>query len=137
VDVNTLEVGYSTLNASGTGTLNANGGSLVVNTLLELAHVSGSTGILNISNATVTANTGVTAGGGAATINVTSGTLNATNSSATIATTASPLNTFGITNGTLTIAVQNAGPTIATSNLGADGTANTINISRVPLPSFR
>jgi fibronectin-binding autotransporter adhesin len=133
LDVNTLELGYSTANASGTGTINANGGSLTVNTLLESAHGTGSAGILNISGSIVTANTGVTAGDGAAAINISGGTLNATNSSATIGTSANPLSTFNITNGTLTIPVQSAGPTITTANLAADGTANTVNISKIPL----
>jgi autotransporter-associated beta strand protein len=135
VDVNTLEVGYATASAPGTGTVNANGGSLTVNTLLELAHSAGSAGTLNISSAVVTANSGVVAGGGTAIINISGGTLKATNSSATIGTGTSPLNAFSITNGTLTVAVQSSGASIATTTLAADGAANTINISKIPLLS--
>ena len=110
-DVNTLEVGYSTANAPGTGTVNiSGGGTLLVNTLLELAHVVGSSGTLNISNATVTSNGGITAGGGTASINMIGGTLNATNATATIGTTVSPLNSFNVTNSTLNLAVQSTTP---------------------------
>ena len=133
VDVNTLEVGFATANAPGTGTVNANGGSLTVNTLLELAHAATSSGTLNISAGTVTANTGITAGGGTAAINISGGSLNVTNVVATIGTTANPLGSFSATNGTLTLSVQASGPTVATANLVSDGTANTINVSSVPL----
>ena len=137
IDVNTLEVGYS-LTATGTGTANVNGGSLLVNTFLELAHGSGSSGTLNISNATVTANAGITIGGGTATINMNSGgILTVTNNGVTIGTTANPLNTFSVANATLNLAVQSTTPNVATANLTAGGAANTINISSVPLlPGF-
>jgi fibronectin-binding autotransporter adhesin len=143
VNINTLEVGYGSLAtgnlATGTGTVNANGGKLLVNTLLELAHDSGSSGTLNISNATVTANIGITAGGGTATINMNSAVLNATNNGVTIGTTANPLNTFSVTNATLNLAVASTPisttPSVATTNLAAGGVANTINISSVPLVS--
>jgi autotransporter-associated beta strand protein len=134
IDVNTLNVGYSTADAPGFGTVNANGGSLLVNTLFELSYGSGASGTLNISNATVTANTGITVAGAglySATINMTGGTLNVTNASATIGTTANPLNTFSAANATLKLAANNLVPTIVTANLAAGGTANTINISSV------
>jgi fibronectin-binding autotransporter adhesin len=131
IDVNTLQVGVSAT-VAGTGTVNANGGVLLVNTLLELAHGSGSSGTLNISNATVTANTGITAGGGTATINMNSGgALTVTNASATIGTAANPLNTFSAANATLNLAANSLVPTIVTANLAAGGTANTINLSSV------
>jgi hypothetical protein len=136
IDVNTLEVGYATTLAVGTGTVNANGGSLVVNNLLELAHVSGTNSAnatLNISGATVTANNGVTVGTGLASLSITNGTLNATNSSATIGTTANPLNSFNASDATLKLAVQGIGPSVATANIFSGGTANTINISSVPV----
>jgi autotransporter-associated beta strand protein len=132
-DVNTLEIGYSTLNAIGTGTVNANGGSLLVNSLLELGHATGSSGALNISNATVTANAGITVGGGTSTVRMTGGTLNVTNLTATIGTTANPLNTFSVTNAVLNLAVQSLTPSVTTANLEADGAANTFNITSVPL----
>jgi len=132
IDVNTLQVGV-TASVTGAGTVNASGGALLVNTLLELANGSGSSGTLNISNATVTANIGVIAGGGTATINMLGGTLNVTNSTADIGTVASPINTFGVSNSTLNLAVQSFAPSVAVSTLTVDGTANTINISSVPL----
>jgi autotransporter-associated beta strand protein len=131
IDVNTLQVGVSAT-VAGTGTVNANGGVLLVNTLLELANGSGSSGTLNISNATVTANTGITAGGGTATINMNSGgALTVTNASATIGTAANPLSTFSVVNATLNLAANSLVPTIVTANLVAGGTANTINLSSV------
>jgi fibronectin-binding autotransporter adhesin len=131
IDVNTLQVGVSAT-VAGTGTVNANGGVLLVNTLLELANGSGSSGTLNISNATVTANTGITAGGGTATINMNSGgALTVTNASATIGTAANPLSTFSAANATLNLAANSLVPTIVTANLAAGGTANTINLSSV------
>lgn len=134
IDVNTLKVGYSTADATGTGTVNANGGSLLVNTLFELSYGSGSSGTLNISSATVTANSGITvagASGYSATINMTGGTLNVTNASATIGTAANPLTTFSAANATLNLAANSIVPTIATANLAAGGTSNTINLSSV------
>ena len=132
IDVNILQVGVSAT-ATGTGTVNVNGGSLLVNTSLELANGSGSSGTLNISGGMVTANTGITAGGGSATINLTGGTLNVTNVTATIGTTANPLNTFSAANATINLAVRSTTPSVATVNLAAGGAANTINIRSVPL----
>src|SRR5204862_5468076 len=96
VDVNTLEVGYAQT-VAGFGTVNVNGGSLLVNTNLELAHGVGSAGTLNISSATVTANAGIIAGGGTAIITLNSATLNVTNNTATIGTDPSPLSTLAVT----------------------------------------
>ena len=135
VDVNTLEVGYSTLDATGTGTLNASGGSLLVNTLLELGHGSGSSGTLNLTNATVSANGGIVAGGGIAEVNMTGGTLNATNNNATIGTIASPITTFGVSDTTQNLAVQKDVPTISTTTLNAGGSVNTINIASIYPPT--
>jgi autotransporter-associated beta strand protein len=136
LDLNTLEVGYATTLANGTGIVNANGGSLVVNNLLELAHQAGTpsaNAALNVSAATVTANNGLLVGSGTATLSITNGTLNATNSSATIGTTANPLNSFNASDATLKLAVQGIGPSVATANIFSGGTANTINISSVPV----
>ena len=132
IDVNTLEAGI-TIDGTGTGTINASGGSIVVNTLLELASDAGSTGTLNISGGTVTANTGVTAGVGTSTININSGALNATNIGATVGTQSAPISGVNVTNSVLTIAAQKLAPTVATSALTADGAANTISITAVPL----
>jgi autotransporter-associated beta strand protein len=130
IDVNTLQVGYSTANAAGAGTVNANGGSLLVNTLLELGHNGGSA-TLNISNATVSANSGISVGG-PTTIAMLGGTLNATNSSSTVGTGLNPVSNLSVSNSTLGLAIQSLVPSVAAANLAVDGTANTINISSMP-----
>ncbi|HSY18041.1 MAG TPA: autotransporter-associated beta strand repeat-containing protein [Candidatus Acidoferrales bacterium] len=132
MDVNTLQVGV-TMSVAGTGTVNVNGGTLLVNTNLELANGAGSSGTLNVSNAVVTANTGITIGGGSATINLTGGTLNLTNPTATIGAGASPVNSFSVSNSTLNLSVQALLPTVAANNLAANGTVNTLNVKTVPV----
>jgi autotransporter-associated beta strand protein len=131
VDVNSLSVGY-TIDGTGAGTVNANGGSLIVNTLLELGHGAASSGTLNISGATVTANNGILAGGGSAVVTLNSGSLSVSGANATIGSQAAPLSALAITNSTLTIAAQIATPTASTASLSSDGAANTINISSIP-----
>ena len=132
IDVNTLEVGYS-IDGTGTGTVNVNGGSLIVNTALELAHGATAAGTLNISSGTVNANSGITAGGGTATISLTSGTLNVTNSTATIGSAGAPVATLAMTDSTLKVAARDLAPAATVTTLSAGGTANTINISGLPL----
>src|SRR5258708_17514987 len=131
MDINTLEVGYAQT-VAGVGAVNVNGGSLVVNTNLELAHGTGSIGTLNISSATVTASAGIMVGGGTATINLIGGTLNATNSAATVGVSGAALSVFSITNSTLKLAAQDGASTVTVTTLACDG-ANTINVSSVPL----
>ncbi len=131
IDVNTLAVGYSQ-DGIGTGTVNANGGSLVVNTNLELAHGATAVGTLNISSATVTANNGIVNGGGTATITMNGGTLNVTNVGTSMGTSGSPITTLAVTNATLKLAVQNGTPSSVVGTLSCDG-ANTISISAVPV----
>ncbi len=132
MDVNTLEVGNSSPTATGTGTVNVNGGSLLVNTLLELGHAGGS-GTLNISAGSAILSPGATAGGGSAVINMTGGTLVATNSGVSLGTVVNPLSSFAIANSTLTLAVRSISPTIETGTLNGGGVANTINVSSVPV----
>jgi autotransporter-associated beta strand protein len=131
MNINTLEAGFMQT-VTGTGTVNVNGGSLLVNSLLELGHAGGS-GTLNISGGSTILNSGATAGGGTANITMTGGTLVATNPTATLGTAVSPLTTFGIANGTLTLAVRSISPTIDTGTLNGGGLANTINISSAPV----
>ena len=130
IDVNTLEVGYS-LDGTGTGTINANGGSLVVNTTLELAHGTGSSGTLNVSGATLTANAGITAGIGASTITLNNATLNVTNAAAVLGTAGAPLGSLAAANSTLTLAAKNGTPAAFVGTLSGGG-ANLINLSSVP-----
>jgi fibronectin-binding autotransporter adhesin len=137
IDVNTLEICYISQPTyfPSMGTVNANGGSLLVNTFLEIAHGSGTSGILNISNATVSAKNGITVGGGTATINMTGGTLAATNANAMIGTSTFPLNSFSVSNSTLNLPVQALFPSVATENIVANGNTNIINVSAVPVLS--
>jgi len=136
IDVNTLEVGYTTIGpgiGSDTGTVNVNGGSLVVNTFLELAHGDNSLGTLNISNATLTANNGITPDIGLSAISLTDSTLNATNNTAVIGTGVNPVSSFGISDSALNVSVhQNKTPNVSVADLSAGGAANTISLSAVP-----
>ena len=132
IDVNSLSVGVSQ-DGTGTGVVYANGGSLLVNTNLELAHLPGSAGTLNISGGTVSANGGIVNGGGTAVVAMNGGTFNMTNgSAATAGTVSSPLTSLAVTNGTLKFAVQNGTPNAVVSTLSC-GAANTISISAVPV----
>ena len=127
-------MGYSTADAAGSGTVNVNGGSLVVNTTLELAHGNGASGTLTVSGATVTANAGITTGAGSA-ITLNNATLNVTNATATIGTAGSPLGSLTVANSTIKVAVQNATPAASVGTLSGSGTANPISISSVPVLS--
>ena len=136
IDVNTLEVGYTTIGpgiGSDTGTVNVNGGSLVVNTFLELAHGNNSSGTLNLSNATLTANNGITPDIGLSAISLTDSTLNATNNTAVVGSGVNPVSSFSISDSTLNVSVhQNKTPNVSVADLSAGGTANTISFSAVP-----
>jgi autotransporter-associated beta strand protein len=134
-DVNTLEVGYSTADAAGLGTVNVNGGTLVVNTSLELAHGTGASGTLNVSTATVTANAGIITGIGASGITLNNATLSVTNAAATIGTAGSPLGSLTVANSTIKVAARNGTPAISVGTLSGGGTINTITISAVPVLS--
>jgi len=131
LDVNNLSVGVSQ-DATGTGVVNANGGSLIVNTNLELAHLAGSSGTLNISGATVSANGGIVNGGGTAVVALTGGTLNLTNPAANAGTISSPLTTLSVNNATLKLAVQSGTPSAVADTLSCGG-ANTLSISSLPV----
>ena len=137
IDINSLQIGVSTTDAAGMGVAQVNGGTLTVNTSLELAHLATSAGTLNVSNGTLRTPGGITAGGGSSTLALDSNsTLEATNTSGTLGTVASPVTLFMVTNSTLKVAAQSLTPAVAVSALTADG-ANTINISSIPvLPSL-
>src|SRR5262249_9162946 len=70
---------------------------------------------------------------GSAAISMTGGSLSVTNNSATVGTVASPLASLGVSNSAMGVSIQSVGPSVATANLFASGSANTINISAVPL----
>ncbi|HZM03382.1 MAG TPA: autotransporter-associated beta strand repeat-containing protein, partial [Candidatus Saccharimonadales bacterium] len=131
LNVNTLQIGV-TLSAVGSGAVTISGGSLVVNTNLELANGSGSAGVLSASNATLTANAGITVGGGTASVSLQNAALGATNGNATIGTAGAPLSSFGMTNSILTLGAQGGGPVIVATSFACDVT-NTINLASLPL----
>jgi autotransporter-associated beta strand protein len=131
MDINTLQVGYTTTVGNGTGTVNLNGGNLLVNSSLEFAHTGGS-GTLNISAGTAILNAGAVSGGGTSAINMTGGTLVATNSAMPVGTVVSPIGTVVVANGTLNLAARNLGATVEAGTLNGGGLMNTINISSVP-----
>jgi hypothetical protein len=107
IDVNTLAVGFiypSGSNSPATGTVNVNGGTLVVNSNIFLAQspgVAGQTafpqGTLNINGGTVVVNT-IVNGGGTATVSANGGTLVLAK---TMGTAARAINTLNLTNAIL------------------------------------
>jgi hypothetical protein len=114
-------------------------GNLIVNNQLVLGQWLGApslqtrpTGILNVRDAAVSASAIVSGGGVTNTITMTNATLNLTSVSGSIGTLAAPINNIAITNSTLNLAIGGF-PAIVTSNLTISGSANTINISALPL----
>ena len=140
--MNTLQAGCVTTNkvAAGMGTVNVNGGTLVVNTCLALTRPSslGSdpgalasfTGTLNLKGGTVWANT-IIKGGGVATITMTNATLVVTVTN-TIGTLSFPISTLSLADSTLQLPVSAAAPTAATTSLATGGLTNVLNIAAVP-----
>jgi len=127
-DVNTFEIAYQANAGSAspeTGTVNLNGGTLVVNTILELAHYSGTggtaQGTLSVSGGTVTAKGPITAGGGISTIGFNGGTLNLTNVTITAGTLAKPISNFSVTNAIINLAVNPGTTNLVASTLTASG----------------
>lgn len=139
-DVNTLEVAYQSNAGSAspeTGTVNLNGGTLVVNTVLELAHYSGTggacQGTLNVSNGIVTVKGSITSGGGTSAINFNNGILNAGFAAAVVGKPAAPIGSLSFSNTVLNLAPSFFATNIVATTLNAfSGTANTINISIMP-----
>ncbi|HEX4264527.1 MAG TPA: hypothetical protein VH597_09325 [Verrucomicrobiae bacterium] len=135
LNINTLEIGFQTTNSStaaNTGTVNINGGTLTVNSTLRLAryNVSGGTtvGTLNITNGTVLASN-IVAGTGISTINMSGGTLVVSNA---LGTSLVPLSSLNVSAGaTLQFPVANGATAAAVTTLTGDGTA-VINISSLP-----
>ncbi len=133
VDVNTLQVGYqasSTANGgsnSAIGVMNVNGGTLVVNTALQLALTTGGSGVtntvgvLNLNGGTLLANS-ITNGGGIATINLNSGVLDLQPGGA-----GAPGKLFNLT--AVNIGVTNETDPAVLTNAGSITTSGTIAIS--------
>lgn len=144
LDVNTLRIGYqgrgtsAAGTTSGVGTVNVNGTALLlVNTSLELSASTGGTGVasttgtLNINGGTVVTPSIAANFGGTNNSVTISG-----NGTLVVSNTAGPgINKFAITNGTLTVAVSVGSPTVVANNVALDGTANTINITDIPIVS--
>jgi autotransporter-associated beta strand protein len=134
-NVNTLEAGFQNntgVTAANTGTVNVNGGTLTVNTSLRLAKYGGSgglsTGTLNITNGTVQASN-IVAGGGASAINMSAGKLVLTN---TIGSPASPLSSLSLYNGpTLQLPAFSGTTPVVVTNLVSDN-SGIINVSALP-----
>jgi fibronectin-binding autotransporter adhesin len=130
INLNNMEVGYQ--NASGytgynaSGTVNVNGGTLVVNQSLELSHNSGSgtsSGTLNINGGSVLAYI-ITTGGGTNAFTVNNGTLSITNAVGTVA---KPISSFSITNSTLNMyLVGSTNLVVNTLNIGASPVINNV-----------
>lgn len=144
VDVNTLYAGFHSVAngaSAGIGTIDVNGTArLIVNSVLELGHITPSTsgagagntrGSLNIFGGTVMANTiAVGTNISANTIVLFGGTLLVTN---TVGANDKPVNTFALTNGTLQLTVPAIPITnVVVSALSMGGAANTINIELLP-----
>ncbi|HEU5124748.1 MAG TPA: autotransporter-associated beta strand repeat-containing protein [Verrucomicrobiae bacterium] len=138
VDVNTLEVGFQPASSgkNGDGTVNVNGGTLIVNDSLELGAGVGGSGVtatkgrLNINGGTVQANAIETsAASGGSSITVASGTLIVTNN---IASTDAPLGDLSLTDSFLDLETLSANPRVVVTNLTTGGSGNTITVGLVP-----
>ncbi len=141
LDVNTLRVGYQSISgANGArGTFNVNGtAALRVNTVLELAHVSGGAGgtlvegTLNINGGSVWAQAVTTTSGNlTSAINVSGGTLALASLAGTPET---PLSALTLGDAVLELAPLDHATNIVVATLTtASTTNNTINISSLPV----
>ncbi|HEV2694677.1 MAG TPA: autotransporter-associated beta strand repeat-containing protein [Verrucomicrobiae bacterium] len=137
LNVNTMDIAIQTnaavTGAASTGTVNVNGGTLVVNSSLRLGYYSGggaaSKGTLNITNGTVLA-TNIVAGGGTSGINMSGGLLVVTN---TMGTVAAPLSAVSINNGATLQFTPASGVTPAqVVTLSADN-SGIINVGSLPV----
>lgn len=135
LNINTLEIGFQTTNTSSavnSGTVNVNGGTLTVNGNLRLARYNVSGGItrgtLNITNGTVMASN-IVAGTGNSTINLNGGLLVVSN---TAGTAVAPLSSMTVNAGaTLQFPAVNGSSACTVTTLTGDGTG-IINISSLP-----
>ncbi len=137
LDVNTLQIGYQN---SGSVSANfANGtfrligpGKLVVNSGIELGHISAggnitNRGTLSISNGTVLANA-IICGLGTNTITLTNGTLVASNG---IGSASAGLFSLSLSNSTLQVPALNNTAAVVLTNLVTGGTTNKINLGSI------
>ena len=138
LDVNTLILGNTRTNNATTAAavLSLTGNStLIVNSNLMLTRTSGgvggitNSGILNVTNSLVAANTITNAGDGTNRINLVTSTLIITNTAGSVA---QPIGTFLIANSTLQLNAVSGTPAIAVNNLSVNGSSDVINISSAP-----
>lgn len=140
-NVNVLQVSQQTATNCATpmtGTVNLEGGgTLMVNTLLELgfkytnATATGtSAGTLNATNSAIVVNGTIVAGGGSSTIFATNSTFSLTNAGADAGTTNAPISSLTLGNDVVNLAVVPGQAKIVASNLTANGTI-TVNFTTV------
>ncbi|HXU78484.1 MAG TPA: DNRLRE domain-containing protein, partial [Methylomirabilota bacterium] len=140
IDVNTLQLGYQSISgsnsASGLATLS--GGTLQVNSTLELAHVSGGTGAantsgtLNLNGGAAQINSIITGtGSGPTLVAINSATMILTNTAGSLA---APIGTLALTNANLQLFPGTNTPSLVTGNLVTGPGTTTITI--LSLPAF-
>ena len=140
-DVNSVTNGWQTQSGNdvGVGIINVNGtASLIVNTVLEMGRVNGSAvtnsrGVLNINGGTAQiAAINTALGSTNNSISVNGGSFILTN--ATLDASAGPgLNSFAISNASLTLQVQTLSPALLVTNIAVGGPTNKINVASVPV----
>jgi hypothetical protein len=138
VDVNTLQIGVQgSASANGgtnfaTGAVNVNGGTLVVNSSLQLGVTAGGVGAaatkgaLNILGGTVRVNSISTGSGTNNVIIMNGGSLLLTNA------VGPGLNTLALTNSILSLRVVTNATSVLVTNLTTGGALNTINLTALP-----
>jgi hypothetical protein len=143
LNVNTIQLGVvSTPSATiqpVTGILNVTGGTVVANDELVLGVPDGAgtaslaDGDVNITNGVVEAADIIASGSVNSSITVSAGTLSLTSAAGSIGTMAAPVGSITLSAGTtLNLAVGNF-PAVVASSLVASGTADTINLTALPL----
>jgi fibronectin-binding autotransporter adhesin len=138
LDVNTMQVGIQTLNTSknGDGTVNINGGKLIVNNSLDLGVATGGAGVattkgrLIVTSAEADINAITTgAQSGDSSITLTTATLILTN---TAGSTAATLGTLSVSDSTLNLQTVGAAARVIVTNLITGGAGNTISVGLLP-----
>jgi fibronectin-binding autotransporter adhesin len=138
LDVNTMQVGIQTLNTAknGDGTVNINGGKLIVNNSLDLGVATGGTGVattkgrLSVTSAQAMVNAITTgAQSGDSSITLTTATLILTNTAGSDAAT---LGTLSMSDSTLNLQTVGGVARVVVTNLITGGAGNTISVGLLP-----
>jgi hypothetical protein len=141
VNVNTLQLGVvSATNTSTTvtGILNLTGGTVIANEALALGvPMGGSTigiadGDLNITNGTVEAGTISASGSSNSFINMSGGILSLTSAAGSIGTTAAPVASITLANGTTLNLAVGGFPAVVGGTVTGSGTTDSINLTVLP-----